>query len=336
MNPRSILSTGAAVNLTKAPTQIDDSSILPTNQRSIYSAKIDYVTLQTSRKLELPAIRGRAIWPRRHNNRRVTIHDATPMDLVALYNRLGDLVILELEVAVDLRAAEPNHANAPEMLKSIMIDQVAKQLEPSKGRGMKNRSRSFYRRLDLGYVVSPFNKRLPRSSDQQLHAWRYDPVQVKSYLKKVDQHHALHESQHVARVEVRLGSAGLALHGLHSLDDLLSFKYRKRLMPYFSHVGSVVRDRKHPTQPGASLLQVLQAKQSEIDQTHFDRAGIGAFLKGGNRADANVRFKRNNQINNRFGQALHRLEKQMAHAKSCVLSPPPAGDSEHPCGLQLD
>jgi hypothetical protein len=273
-----------------------------------YSAKIDFVTLETPRKLPLPVLIGKPKWSAKNHYRRLSIHDAQLSDLATLEALYGPMRLLELEIAVDIRAhASLSPAECEIRYEQVMIDQFAKQLEPSAGTGMKGHARTTYRRLGLDGKIAPFNKRLPLPTDQQLHGWRHDDVQVKAYWKKVDQGRDLAASQHGARVEVRLGPGGLLLHGLTDTADLQHFRFRKCLMPYFRHVRGV---RPPMSKHASPMLKLLWAKGSEINKAHFDAVGVGAFLQGGLRSHSNTRHLRNTEVNDRIGQALLRLERR--------------------------
>lgn len=286
-----------------------------------FNAKIDYITIHTSGKTKLPALAGKPIWPRRHHGERLTVHDATSADIDALVRRFGSALIYELEIAIDLRAGRHvPAADCENLLKTVMVDLFARGLEPSRGQGLAKGFRAFYRRLEHGYMVRPFNKGLPRATDQQLHGGRHDAVQVKGYLKRRDQGVALQPQKQVARIEARLGSVGLLGLDLTTLTDLSNFRFRKSLMPYFTHTHGtkrVVRGRNGKPNP---LLDLMVAKQHEYDNEHWNRVGIGAFLNGGNREHRNIRFTRNTPVNNRIGQALTRLELQFRKTKFVPLT----------------
>ncbi len=293
----------------------------------LFSAKIDYVTLETHRKIPLPALSGTVRWSRKLHHRQVTIHDVTANDIRLLHEMHGPMRILELEVAIDLRP----HANCEEsmhiqMLRDILVNLFAMQLDPSAGPGMTNKARTFYRRLDgpNDYMIRPFNKGLPLATDQQLHGWRFDGAQVKAYLKRTDQKTDLKPAQYVARIEVRLAHDGLALNQLHTLGDLLVFQFRKSLSPYFRHMQGTERPARVRKSAAGTLLATLANKQHEYDLESWDQTGIGAFLNGGKRSGSNVRFLRNTPVNNRIGQALTRLERQFQKAESANRLPQPA------------
>jgi hypothetical protein len=59
-------------------------------------------------------------------------------------------------------------------------------------------------------------------------------------------------------------------------------------------------------------LQQQQLKAlNNLDRDVFREVGAGGFRKGGQCAQANVRLLRNIAVNDRIGQALHRLEKHL-------------------------
>lgn len=300
--------------------QREAPNVLPEQCDSIldrveFGAKIDYVSVHAQGRCKLPPLSGKAIWPSRHRGQRLTVHDATVDDILAIRAALGNARIAELEVAVDVRPRKWVPASErDDLLQAVMIDVFARGLEPSNGVGMVPGFRALYRRKGTGYTVRPFNKGLPKATDQQLHGGRGDPAQVKNYLKRRDQGATLSIKRHAARLEVRLGSAGLPDLGLLRLEDLLGFRFRKMLMPYFRHVRGT---RRVVRGPGAAtpMMAVLTAKLEAIDHEHWNQAGIGAFLAGGKRAHGTFRFKRNTPVNNRIGQALTRLEERFAKAK---------------------
>jgi hypothetical protein len=285
-----------------------------------FNAKIDYITILTPGKVKLPTLVGSVKWSRRFHGKRLTVHDAVATDIDALVTVFGAARLFELEIAVDIRPETSVPVpDRDELLKAVMVDLFARGLDPSAGLGMTRQFRAFYRRLAGGYMVRPFNKGLPRPSDQQLHCGRNDPVQVKGYLKRWDQGSSLDANRHVARVEVRLGSEGLLLHKLGTLTDLGGFRFRKKLSPYFRHVRGTARQVRANRTP---LGVLLAGKQHDFDHVHHAQAGVGAFLTGGKRDGQKVRLLRDTPVNNRIGQALMRLERQLSKPNSCALASP--------------
>ncbi len=296
----------------------------------IFSAKIDYVSIHTQGKQTLPELDGRAVWPRKLHGSRLTVHDASPADIATLIGIFGPARLFELEVAVDVRPRVNFPAQeCDQLLRSVMVDVFARGLDPSAGQGMSKGFRAFYRRLDQGYMVRPFNRGLPRSTDQQLHGGRNDAAQVKGYLKTRDNGVVLAPNKQVARVEVRLGSEGLLGHDLTTITNLSGFDFRKKLMPYFRHVQGTVRPRRSPSQ-SRGLLPVLDAKNHDYDQEQFQHVGMGAFLPGGKREGQRVRLIRDTPVNNRIGQALLRLGRQLRENKFVCGDEPNIGKSPMP------
>lgn len=281
-----------------------------------FSAKIDYVKISTPGHIPLPELQGRPVWARKTGCNRLTIHDLTPDDLACLSPLLGNATLIELEVAVDARTGDVPVERREELLRRVMVDLFARQLDPSGGPAMVNEFRAFYRRLGAGAIVRPFNRRLPSATDQQLHGGRQDGAQVKCYLKRRDQGQALHARVHSARVEVRLGGTGLAENGLEVLKDLDGFKFRRLLLPYFRHVSSPERRRRTVSPEVQGLAEALRAAAGRIDLQDWQGAGVGAFQRGGSRHSDAVRLRRNTQVNKRIGEALGRLESQFQLTKS--------------------
>lgn len=298
----------AATLETAQSSEIDLSMLL-------FSAKIDYVTLQTSGKSKLPALSGKACWSPRLHYKALSIHDPTPADLIALKSALGPAIVLELEVAVDIRARpRVGLDDRLPLLRKIMTQVFAMRLDPSRAKGIRNEFRAFYRRLNSGYIVRPFNMRPPKPSDQLLYGGRSDDCQVKCYLKVIDQGKALKSKDHAARVEVRLSGQGLSLRGIQVLDDLGGFKFRKILMPFFSHIEGTER-RKRLGKLSTEMRKGINAYRNKGDRELWSESGVGAFKNGGKGDASNVRLVRDAKINDRIGQALHRLEQQYAQMK---------------------
>lgn len=297
--------------------QFDQPSIrLVDLEMLTFSAKIDYITIYTPGKVKLPALNGKATWPQKFHGNRLTVHDASPEDINTLIKTFGSARLIELEVAIDVKPRK----NVPDaagdsLLRSVIVDLFARGLEPSAGICMRTEFRAFYRRLESGYIVRPFNKGLPRATDQQLHGGRDDAVQVKVYWKRRDQGVILAPEKQVARVEVRLGALGLDAHDLATLVSLKQFRFRKCLMPYFSHIRGTSRPARSKCEASKPLLTVLRNKQHEIDREHWPQVGVGAFLPGGKRHGEGIRLLRNTKVNNRIGQALTRLQKQLRKTK---------------------
>lgn len=279
-------------------------------------AKIDYVTIHTKGKVKLPSLTGKAVWPRRFNGLRLTVHDASKTDIETLIDVFGYAYISELEIAIDFRPRKAVCGSECEsLLQGVMVGLFARGLEPSAGMDMSKGFRAFYRRLENGYIVRPFNLGLPRSTDQQLHGGRHDAVQVKSYWKRRDHGVDLSPTKQVARVEVRMGSAALAGHDLNTLNDISGFKFRKKLMPYFTHVSGTRRTVRGAQNSSNEMLKMLVAKQHAIDKEHFAFSGVGPFVPGGERTSTNIRLMRDIPVNHRLGQALTRLEQRFCKDK---------------------
>lgn len=289
---------------------IDFSTIL-------FAAKIDFVKIQTPGSRELPVFDGIAKWGVKEHYKTLTVHDATARDVRSLLSIFTAAKLIEMEVAVDLQPkAGLILSDRTAMLERLMLDVFARKLEPSSGVGMVQDRyyRSFYQPKKFGNN-NPFHRRAPAPYAQLLYGTKYEPVQVKSYLKTSDQKMPLPECTWVARVEVRIESV-LAMHGLHTIEDLPGFQFRKNLMPYFRHMK---RAMVVPSKRVGDLYADIGTKGLQRNNDdHWEQAGVGAFLDGRGFGSRNrLRFTRDIEINNRIGQALLRLERQHASGISC-------------------
>lgn len=272
-------------------------------RRLRFSAKIDYVTLASPQgKRELPNVTGRVFWSRRRHWKTYTIHDPSPADLWKLARDAADPVIEELEVSLDIGcSSEIPQADRLQLVREVMVHLIAKGLDPRGGPMMKNQFRALYKPGDGTQKgsVRPFNMGLPSPDDQQLHGGRHDCVQVKAYLKVRDQGQDLPGEDCVARVEVRLRGEGLAHHRLSRVSDLLTFEFRKSLTPYLRFVRGV----------RLNGPEAFSAQQCFLAQRVWERAGVGGCSGFGWLQRRKHRVLRDAEMNNRVGQALHRLER---------------------------
>src|SRR5689334_18709409 len=63
---------------------------------------IDFVTIETPGKIDLPELEGRPVWVASDHYRQLAIHDLQPTDVVVLERVLPAAKIVEAEVAIDL------------------------------------------------------------------------------------------------------------------------------------------------------------------------------------------------------------------------------------------
>lgn len=283
-----------------------------------FAASIDYLSLAGVHKAPLPSLDGEPKWPQSALGR-LTIQRCSPADLKQLQTFFPAASLTELEICVDIRPAvslaQEEHIRLLQCVKQAF---VTKGLKPQFPVGTNSEFRGAYVPA-LGKTL-PFNRRLPGVREQLLFGHRNDGAQTKCYLKVTDNRKSLDWRKYSVRIEVRLGPVGLDAHGLLTIADLQSFRIRKELMPYFRHVCGA-RPRK-PRKPSTPLLDVLKAKQGEFDQCHWQKTGVGAFLRGGRRERPDLIFQRDTVINNRIGQALMRLERAVA-AEKFVREPAP-------------
>jgi hypothetical protein len=276
-------------------------------------ASIDYVTVQmpSCGRVPLPELEGKPAWVRGSHYSRLSIHDATPADVKAMVRAFGPLPLVEMEVSVDVRPRPHIVGDARQALfKSIMIAMFAWQLEPRRASGMTNKFRAYYRRDETGnWKVAPFNFRPPLATDQQLHGGRNDECQTKAYWKRTDHKRALPEREWKARVEARLGQQALEVRGVITLADLIGFRFRKQLMPFFSHVQGSRRRAQRSND--ARKAQTLLSEGHEMrDSRLFDLHGVGALLDGLKVPPNDIVLVRDTAVNERIGQALMRLERK--------------------------
>lgn len=277
-----------------------------------FTANIDYVSLVGLQKTALPPLNGKATWPPSVPGK-LTVQEPSAADVQALAETFPAGHLDELEICVDVRTAQQQPAaQQEEALTAFKAEFVAKRHKPTFIEGTNSGFRGAY---DHNIKKTlPYNHRVPAAHQQLLNGHRNDGAQVKCYYKRTDQKQALPSKQHCVRLEIRLGMVGLDRHGLLTLADLHGFKFRKELMPYFTHVyGS--RHPKVRKSSRAALLGMLNAYQDSADLTHWGRVGVGAFLPGGKREKPHLIFKRDTALNNRIGQALGRLERSFAIKK---------------------
>lgn len=292
-----------------------------------FGAKIDYVTVYTDGKCKLPKFDGNRFWARREHFRKLSIHDPSPRDIRLLSLHLGNPRLAELEVAVDIRPAKAlSDDERGELIDTMMVQLIAKGLAPRGGKeDLLFGFRGAFQGVAGNFKLFGFNHKLPPSTAQQLHGKRHDPLQVKSYGKRTDQGKQLTASKYVARVEVRMSGYGLESHGLRHAEDLMTFRFRKELMPHFTMTrGAVMRKRPRPSSARRlrnwTMLQLLDSARNTFFERDWDRVGVGAFVGQGKNADLHVRLLRDRELNARIGQALLRLEQRIAPRNSCKTS----------------
>lgn len=285
----------------------------------LLSAKIDFVTFEAEGKCTLPDLRGTVCWAVKDHHKAFTVHDPTPGDLSKLRVVNRNYRVKELEVAVDFRP-RPSvpKSDRQGLLERLMVYLFGFGLYPTKGQFMEGAARSVYRPTSKSRRPEPYNMRPALPSDQQLHGWRHEDAQVKAYPKKKDQGRDLAPQRFVARVEVRLKGAGLTEHGIRSLGDLFDFKFRRKLMPYFTHIQSA-KPRKKLGKLKAPMREFMNKHYAKCNDKYWAVAGVGAFVGQGKGKSARVRLMRNISVNDRIGQALTRLEKAFANPKFVCL-----------------
>lgn len=281
-----------------------------------FSAKIDFVTLDGVARPAPKGLRGSCIWPASFRGRRLTVHDPFPEDLATLSAAFPNASLAAVEVAVDISPrAKMGKAERAAFLASVKAEICAKRLNPALHQNLSSGFRGTYEPRPHGYALRPFNHRVPGPGEQHLYGTKYDALQFKAYYKIMDNRKALHWEKHVVRSEVRLNGPALLHHQLEHVGDLLGFAFRKELMPYFRHVRGTLRASARKSKPITPLLQVLITRMQRYDDEHWDAVGVGAFLRGGKRETKGVCFLRDQELNDRVGQALHRLQRSFSKVK---------------------
>ncbi len=280
-----------------------------------FSAKIDFVTLEGANRPVPSGMEGRCIWPRRYGGNRMTIHDPTASDLALLSGAFPVARVVQIEVAVDIRYKAADAAETAQVLPVVFSELCAKRLHPCMPGELSSGFRGSYIRLASGFKLAPFNRRIPGPTESLLYNTKYDGLQTKSYLKTTDHGAQLPWTQHVVRVEVRLNPRGLARHQLERIGDLLGFAYRKQLSPYFRTFRATERTSARRAKQCSPVLKLIDARLQHGDDDLWETQGVGAFLRGGRRHSHRIRLVRDQALNDRFGQALHRLQKQLAAVK---------------------
>jgi len=281
----------------------------------LFSAKTDYLKIATPGHRALPQLDGTPRWSRKEHFRSLTVHDASPEDVTRLQDVFGNVPILELEIAIDARprpSASLTEAERTKALNDVMVNVYARGLIPHANTGINKSFRAYFRLAGARRLVQPYNKRLPKATDQQLHGGRQDCCQVKAYLKRADMGAELSSANHVARVEVRLAKGCLLRLQLANLTDLSAFRFRKFLMPFFTHASHARAKSKLKGRWGEGVV----VSRTSLYRDYWRKAGVGAFADGGFESPDRVRLMRNTRVNNRIGQALTRYERSLRNTKS--------------------
>lgn len=269
------------------------------------SAKIDFVTFETPGRFDLPDLDGKANWPAHEHGTVLTLHDPSASDIAKLSARVSEANLIKLEVSVDAKPKSAGTDKESNAALERLYYQLVAGLAPS-GPAI-NKKRRFMAWFDpYRRKLEPFNLRPPRVVTTVYWGHRDDPAQVKLYVKRTDRRKSLEWQQWVTRVEVTLAEAGLAKHGLRQLSDLVGFRYRKQLSPYF-RLGTGVRRRRTRGERKIPVAAVLRAVREKGDKKTWTKLGAPAFLR-----ETGFVLQRNKQANGKVGDALARLGKRMA------------------------
>lgn len=251
------------------------------------SARIDFVTVTRDTRLPFNELRrmGAKVpvsglpHPYRFPHL-ATLHDAKPTLLADIDLRAPGCQLFAVEVALDFR---PKTSSSHE--RQLMLDRMHRyllsRLLPWRGVGLQEAVR--VHRKGTKPLVAESSPRGTKSSWEEFselpkladtvyfgHRDAYYATDepnyafVRLYRKRRDQRRAVRPDAQVVRVEVNLNRAGCAHFGLHRIDDLRTFDFRK-LRPYFHliepRVAPVV-PRKPATKLPRKLLKVLRGAEA--------------------------------------------------------------------------
>jgi hypothetical protein len=282
-------------------------------QQLEFRAQIDFVTIATPGKVDLPALLGTPKWNAESSYRYLTIHDPRPEDVARLTPVFPQPQIIEVEIAVDaVPVRRVTGENDREALATAMHGWVARHLYPFDGPYMRDAVVQAYA-PELHRVVR-FNYRCPQPQWQLLYGHRDDLVQVKGYVKKLDQGQPVERRRRGMRVEVALRGMLCAHHGLNTLEDLVGFRYRSRLLPYLRAVGQPFPVSKRTTMPVIKVVnRRRESERSKIISRVWPKLGVQGIR--GVQELGPLWFPRDQVWNARVGKALHRLQESFSRAE---------------------
>lgn len=272
-------------------------------------ASIDFVTIRTRGKCGLPALFGKAKWVVSENYKMLTIHDLRPADVAPLLGVFPDARILEIEVAVDLiPIREVTDPDVRRQLIEAAHRFIALHAQPFDHPLMKGRSASTYIPRRRG--ICPFNYRKPAPDEQLLYALRYHPAQVKGYFKKKDNRQPVPEARQGMRLEVALRQEACESVGLTTLEDLIGFRFRRLLSPFFRMADLPVCTRKRTTRWENNMAEDWRDKERRREIARvWPQHGVQGIL-GHEKLPGHVRFTRMTEVNQRIGKSLNRLQDE--------------------------
>jgi hypothetical protein len=272
-----------------------------------FSAKIDYVRIATPGKCELPELCGRPVWGVAAHYKELTIHDLQQSDVPRLARVFPNAAVLGLEVAVDAKAArEVSDEMRPQLLYGTFLA-VARHLYPYDAPRMADAKTAAYVPTRRGLV--PFARRTPGADEELLYGFRDDqPVQVKCYLKRRDNGADLATYRHCVRVEVAFKEEMCAEFGIHTLEDLIEFRFRKLVSSYFRMVHGAKAQRKRSAN---AVLNLVATRLADLRQTDAEEAWSANGVQQA-RQLKQLRYLRASGLNQKIGKALQHLQDRFA------------------------
>lgn len=267
-------------------------------------SSIDFITISTPGKRDLPPLSGRPAWGVAAHYQQLTVHDLQPGDVPLLVRALPEAKILGIEVALDLRPSGRRQGGELDQSLEALFRYVARHLYPYAAPSMATAKTAGF---VPGKGMRPFNFRAPNPAETLYFGFRVDgPAQVKVYVKRKDNGSELNRRLWAVRVEVTLKQSICAEFGLHGLGDLIGFRFRKLLMPYFRMVRGPVA---HAKRSERAVLKLVNARLARALQEDADAAWRRNGVQAAKHLDLpQVRYRRHGAFNKRLGKALQHLE----------------------------
>lgn len=237
-------------------------------------AVIDYLTVAYPEKhpAVLPLLAGRPKWhrPKGASASELTVHDPSPKDVALLVGKLGNPLLMKLELSVDFSPKKTVNDADREALLSDTFVALAARFRPEDmtpwGYGLRGGlSRA-------GQKPLPFHKRLPKPDEELIYGGRGNYLQSKLYLKRVDQGVPLPPNEHRVRMELTMRRGALMTEfALDRLDDLVGYPYRATFTKHFRVVAG----------PRLRLNRPLDPKEQDKRERKMNwawaKAGVGKF-----------------------------------------------------------
>jgi len=232
-------------------------------------ACIDYVTFAAPNYRELERVQCPANWSGDGHGPcdRLTLHDPRAEDILQVVERMGDLPVMGLEVAVDFWPQQNVSAaeRAPLLRESFVA--LSARFRPEEGAMWGLGLRAAFN----DKKPKPFHKRLPSPEESLVYGHRGDWQSAKLYLKTLDRKRTLPPEEHRLRMELTFQRWALFELHLSNASHLFSFPYRSALSGMFRVVD-------HPVLRGDRRRSPQRTKElEEALLRHWRAAGVGGL-----------------------------------------------------------